>query len=45
MKIVFVDNLLLEFRDGRYEFDFQRHLGLISLIAVAGQAGHEGVLE
>lgn len=44
MRIVFVDNLLLEFRDGKYEFDLQPHLGLISLIAMAEQAGHEGLL-
>jgi radical SAM superfamily enzyme YgiQ (UPF0313 family) len=44
MRIIFVDNLLLEFRDGAYQFALQPHLGLISLIAVAEQAGHEGLL-
>jgi len=44
VKIIFVDNLLLEFRDGSYQFAIQPHLGLISLIAVAEQAGHEGLL-
>lgn len=44
MRILFVDNLLLESRNGSYVFDLQPHLGLISLIAVAESAGHEGVL-
>ncbi|HEU5322898.1 MAG TPA: radical SAM protein, partial [Methylomirabilota bacterium] len=44
MKLVFVDNLLLELRDGAYQYDLQPHLGLISLIAVAERAGHEGAL-
>lgn len=40
MRITFVDNLLLEYRDGVYQFYKQPHLGLISLAAVAEQAGH-----
>jgi radical SAM superfamily enzyme YgiQ (UPF0313 family) len=37
---MFVDNLLLEYRDGMYQFYKQPHLGLISLAAVAERAGH-----
>jgi radical SAM superfamily enzyme YgiQ (UPF0313 family) len=44
MKIVFVDNLLLEMRDGVYQFYKQPHLGLISLGAVAEKAGHSVAL-
>lgn len=44
MKLVFVDNLLLDFRDGKYQFDLQPHLGLISLIATAESAGHNAHL-
>lgn len=40
MRIIFVDNLLLEYRDGMYQFYKQPHLGLISLAAVAEGAGH-----
>jgi radical SAM superfamily enzyme YgiQ (UPF0313 family) len=44
MRIVFVDNLLIE-ADGRVtRFNLQPHLGLISLLAVAEAAGHEGRL-
>lgn len=44
MRIVFVDNLLLEHGAWTYNFDLQPNLGLISLIAVAEREGHEGVL-
>jgi radical SAM superfamily enzyme YgiQ (UPF0313 family) len=44
MKITFVDNLLLEYRDGMYQFYKQPHLGLISLAAVAEKAGHQVAL-
>src|SRR6266705_2083352 len=44
MRILFVDNLLLERKNGVYVFDLQPHLGLISLIAVAESAGHKGLL-
>jgi radical SAM superfamily enzyme YgiQ (UPF0313 family) len=44
MKVVFVDNLLLELRDGVYQFYKQPHLGLISLGAVAENAGHSVAL-
>jgi radical SAM superfamily enzyme YgiQ (UPF0313 family) len=44
MRVIFVDNLLLESSRGVYQFDLQPHLGLISLIAVAESAGHEGLL-
>jgi radical SAM superfamily enzyme YgiQ (UPF0313 family) len=44
MRVVFVDNLLLEQRNGTYRFDLQPHLGLISLIAVARDGGHEAML-
>jgi len=44
VRIVFVDNLLLESKNGIYQFDLQPHLGLISLIAVAKSGGHEGIL-
>lgn len=44
MRIVFVDNLLLEDKGGTPDYVLQPHLGLISLIAVAESAGHEGLL-
>jgi len=44
MRVVLADNLLLDQRDGEYRFDLQPHLGLISLIAVAEQAGHDCTL-
>ncbi len=44
MRVVFVDNLLLEQKNGTYRFDLQPHLGLISLIAVTEAAGHQCVL-
>ena len=44
MRIVFVDNLLLEDKGGTADYVLQPHLGLISLIAVAESAGHEGLL-
>src|ERR1017187_5995194 len=44
MKIVFVDNLLLDFRDVKYQFDLQPHLGLVSLVATAEIAGHKALL-
>ena len=44
MRVLFVDNILVEGNDRVKEFELQPHLGLISLIAVAEQAGHEGVL-
>jgi radical SAM superfamily enzyme YgiQ (UPF0313 family) len=48
MRILFVDNLLLDTTldvDNPFRsFDLQPHLGLLSLIAVAEGAGHEGML-
>jgi hypothetical protein len=44
MRVVFVDNLLLERNGGLYDYVLQPHLGLISLIAVVEAAGHVGVL-
>lgn len=44
MRVVFVDNLLLEQRSGTYRFDLQPHLGLISLVAVIEDGGHHGEL-
>ncbi|MEU8547242.1 radical SAM protein [Streptomyces roseoverticillatus] len=44
MRVTFVDNLLLEERPEGYHFDLQPHLGLISLLAVLHQEGHEGTL-
>ena len=44
MRVLFVDNLLLEDKGGINEYVFQPHLGLISLIAVAESAGHTGLL-
>src|SRR5205085_5097157 len=44
MRILFVDNLLLERKHDAYVVDLQPHLGLISLIAVAESAGHRGLL-
>ena len=44
MRVVFADNLLIESKPGGYNFDLQPHLGLISLIAVAEQNGHEARL-
>ena len=44
MRVVFVDNLLLERNGGLYDYVLQPHLGLISLIAVIESAGHKGIL-
>jgi Radical SAM superfamily/B12 binding domain len=44
VRIVFVDNLLLERNGGLYDYVLQPHLGLLSLIAVAEAAGHQGIL-
>src|SRR6266513_4647610 len=44
MRIVFVDNLLLEQSGGRHAPVLQPHLGLLSLIAVAEAAGHQASL-
>jgi radical SAM superfamily enzyme YgiQ (UPF0313 family) len=44
MRILLADNLLLEHGGWSHHFDLQPHLGLISLIAVAEAAGHEGIL-
>src|SRR5713101_8693949 len=44
MRIVFVDNLLLERNGGICDYVLQPHLGLISLIAVVESAGHDGEL-
>src|SRR6266699_6760424 len=44
MRILFVDNLLLESKNGAYVFDLQPHLGLISLVAVAEGADHKALL-
>jgi len=48
MRILFVDNLLvdttLDANNPFHSLDLQPHLGLLSLIAVAEGAGHEGIL-
>lgn len=44
MRVVFVDNLLFEDAEGIRRYVLQPHLGLISLIAVIENAGHEGFL-
>jgi hypothetical protein len=44
MRLLFVDNLLLEHGGWTHHFDLQPHLGLISLIAVAEANGHQGIL-
>lgn len=44
MKVTLVDNLLLERRGDTFHFDTQPHLGLISLLSVLRQHGHEGRL-
>jgi len=44
MRLVLVDNLLLDHGSWTHHFDLQPHLGLISLIAVAEANGHEGIL-
>lgn len=48
MRILFVDNLLidpvLDLDNPFHPFDLQPHLGLLSLVAVAGGAGYEGTL-
>jgi hypothetical protein len=44
MRVVLTDNLLFEDTEGIYRYALQPHLGLISLIAVLEQHGHEGRL-
>jgi radical SAM superfamily enzyme YgiQ (UPF0313 family) len=44
MRVTLVDNVLMSYADGRYVFDLQPHLGLISLIAVLRLAGHDATL-
>ncbi|UUU37477.1 B12-binding domain-containing radical SAM protein [Streptomyces sp. NBC_00162] len=44
MRVTFIDNLLLEQGADGYHFDLQPHLGLISLLAVLRQGGHQGTL-
>ncbi|MDQ4098394.1 MAG: B12-binding domain-containing radical SAM protein [Actinomycetota bacterium] len=44
MRLVLVDNLLLEAGQDLSTLDLQPHLGLISLVSVARAAGHEGVV-
>lgn len=44
MKVVFVDNLLVSHAGGVPRYDLQPHLGLLSLIAVTEDAGHDAVL-
>src|ERR1700726_4932628 len=44
MRIVLVDNLLLERNGELFDYVLQPHLGLISLIAVVESAGHQGLL-
>lgn len=44
MRLVLVDNLLVEHQGGAVTFVPQPHLGLISLLAVAEGAGHEVAL-
>ncbi|MEK6301318.1 MAG: radical SAM protein [Acidobacteriota bacterium] len=39
-----VDNLLIQSEGSDYRFDIQPHLGLLSLLGVARDAGHEGIL-
>jgi radical SAM superfamily enzyme YgiQ (UPF0313 family) len=44
MRITFVDNLLVYQQAGKTTFDLQPHLGLISLIAVLENEGHDCTL-
>ncbi len=44
MRVVLVDNLLIEQNGTRVETVLQPHLGLISLLAVLRAEGHDGVL-
>lgn len=44
MRVVFVDNLLYEDAEGIRRYVLQPHLGLISLIAVIREGGHEGLV-
>jgi radical SAM superfamily enzyme YgiQ (UPF0313 family) len=44
VRVVLVDNLLIEQNGARVETVLQPHLGLISLLAVVQTAGHEGLL-
>src|SRR5690606_16416329 len=44
MRVVFVDNLLIEQNGTQVETVLQPHLGLISLLAVLEAHGHEGRL-
>ena len=44
MRLILVDNLLLELRDGRHRFDLLPHLGLLSLAAVARSGGHQPLI-
>ena len=44
MRVLFVDNLLIEHNESGPRFDLQPHLGLLSLLAVAESGGHEALL-
>lgn len=44
MRVSFVDNILLAQADAGYSVDLQPHLGLIALIAVLRERGHDAVL-
>lgn len=44
MRIIFVDNMLINQHDPLEPLDLQPHLGLLSLIGIAESAGHEALL-
>ena len=44
MRVVFVDNILIDRADAENAIELQPHLGLIGLIAAVRVAGHDGVL-
>lgn len=44
MKILFIDNLLLPEKGDFYDLDVHPHLGLLSLVAVTRQAGHDAII-
>jgi len=44
MRVLFVDNLLIDQTGRQTRYDLQPHLGLLSLLAVAERGGHEALL-
>jgi len=44
MRVLFVDNLLIDQNGQKAKYDLQPHLGLLSLMAVAESGGHEALL-